>query len=316
MHETPVTDTQHHPIATLQVDVDPFWFISSLYERNTAPTPPDEPTIYQTALPIYLDRFREHGVRATFFIVGRDLEDERNLPVLERALNEGHELANHSLSHPTTLGTLPPADMAREIDGCAELLQARLGVRPLGFKAPAYGVTPAMLEHLARSGYVYDSSVHPSAAISLVKAVQRHVLRYRQSSVQFGNWRAALAPLSPYRPHPQDIYRTGDSPLVELPVSTAPWLRTPCHFSFVNAAGLWLFSLASGLWRLAGTSFVNYAFHAVDILDRGHVPARIADRPGLAKPTSAKLHDLDTILSRLTADFHVMTSIEAARVFG
>lgn len=302
------------PIATIQVDVDPFWFISSLY-RESRGSCIEERTIYQEAIPLYLARFKANGIRATFFIVGRDLEDKRNLAVIERILAEGHELANHSLHHCTTLGLLPEHEMRIEIDECAERMERLFGVRPLGFKAPAYGVTPAMLDYLAREGYEYDSSVHPSVAIPLVRAVQRYLLGYGEKSVQFGNWHAAFSSLTPYRPGAVNIYRPGGNGILELPVSTAPFLRTPCHFSFVNVGGMWLFYLAAALWRAAKSYFFNYAFHAVDILDENRVPPLIVQRPGLAKSTSAKMGDIDVILERLATRFNLMTSLDAARVF-
>jgi len=53
-----------------------------------------------------LDVLRDHGVRATFFLLGRNVEEapwcgdpKQARGIAERALKEGHVLGNHSYSH-------------------------------------------------------------------------------------------------------------------------------------------------------------------------------------------------------------------------
>ncbi len=291
--------------------MDPFWFIASVMGRPLV----EETTIYETALPLYLDMFREHGVKATFFIVGKDLEDKRNLPGVERILAAGHEVANHSYMHRTDLKRLPQQDMIFEIDRFVELLESNFGIRPKGFKSPAYGINPFILKHLQNQGYIYDSSVHPSIAVPLVKGVQRFWLRYKKGASEFGQWRAALAPQKPYFPDEEAIYRSGGMHLLEIPVSTMPVFRLPFHFSFVNIGGLGLYRLARAMGAMLGDRFLNYAFHAVDILDTSQIPGQLRKRPGVGKPTSAKLRDMAFILRDLRRHFRMGTTAETASLW-
>ncbi len=48
--------------------------------------------------PEILDTLKAHGARATFFILGKNIAGQE--AILKRTAEEGHELANHSWSHP------------------------------------------------------------------------------------------------------------------------------------------------------------------------------------------------------------------------
>lgn len=71
---------------------------------------PNEPFCTQL-----LDIFREQGIRATFFVVGRRVKEHPD--VVRRMLEDGHEVANHSQNH-YRLDTLPADQCRREINDC------------------------------------------------------------------------------------------------------------------------------------------------------------------------------------------------------
>lgn len=79
-----------------------------------------------------LDRF---DARATFFLIGE--RAEKNPHLVTEILARGHQIANHTYSHPSgTFWMAGPGRIAAEIDLCAELL--RTGPDRLGqfFRAP------------------------------------------------------------------------------------------------------------------------------------------------------------------------------------
>ncbi len=303
------------PVATVQVDMDPVWYIAKCFDAGATPGG-DARTIYELSVPLLLNAFAARGVKATFFIVGADVEDARNIPYLERIVAAGHELANHTYDHRIDFKRQPEDVLRRDVDRCAEILERRLGVRPLGFKAPAYAASPALFRHLEREGYLYDSSVHPNVAIPLVKAVQRLWLRYDQGRTEFGSLACLRAPLAAYRPDAADIYRPGGMGLWEIPVSTMPLVRAPFHFSFVNVAGMPLFRLGVALHHYLGPGMVNYAFHAVDVLDATMLPPLVHRRLGMKKPSRVKLRHMDAVLATLRAGYAVRTGVEIARDLG
>jgi peptidoglycan/xylan/chitin deacetylase (PgdA/CDA1 family) len=69
------------------------------------------------ATPDVLDTLARHGLRATFFLVGRNLQSPEGLALAERAHREGHRIGNHTFSHGTPFGALAwPADAIDEIE--------------------------------------------------------------------------------------------------------------------------------------------------------------------------------------------------------
>jgi peptidoglycan/xylan/chitin deacetylase (PgdA/CDA1 family) len=79
-----------------------------------------------------LDRFQ---ARATFFVIGKRAEEFPHL--LTEILARGHEIANHTYSHPSGMfWAAGPGRIAAEIDLCAELLRAAPDRPARFFRAP------------------------------------------------------------------------------------------------------------------------------------------------------------------------------------
>lgn len=74
---------------------------------------------YAVATPLLLDVLRDLGVKATFFYIGRDAEQYPELT--HRTQVEGHEIADHTYSHPN-LDQLSAAQVALEITKGAHVL--------------------------------------------------------------------------------------------------------------------------------------------------------------------------------------------------
>ena len=82
-----------------------------------------------------LDILRARGVKATFFVCGKNVE--RYPHIVRRIKAEGHSLGNHTHSHPF-LYLRSRRFMANEIDRTQEALQRVTGERPSIFRPP-YG---------------------------------------------------------------------------------------------------------------------------------------------------------------------------------
>lgn len=82
-----------------------------------------------------LDILRERGVRATFFVCGRNVE--RHPKVVHRIHSDGHTIGNHTWSHPY-LYFLSRNKIAEEIDRTQTTVQLAAGCTPRLFRPP-YG---------------------------------------------------------------------------------------------------------------------------------------------------------------------------------
>ena len=83
--------------------------------------------------PALLELLREHGVKATFFLVGR--EAERYPQLVERIVEEGHVLGNHSYSHPM-FDALTHTEQWVEVERTDEVLSTFDGRPKHGFRPP------------------------------------------------------------------------------------------------------------------------------------------------------------------------------------
>jgi peptidoglycan/xylan/chitin deacetylase (PgdA/CDA1 family) len=92
--------------------------------------------------PAVLAALHRHGIRATFFVVGRNAAAH---PSLVRAIaDEGHHLANHSWSHPD-LRHLPEAQVRDELQRTSELLEKATGRATTWFRAPGGDWAPVTM---------------------------------------------------------------------------------------------------------------------------------------------------------------------------
>lgn len=79
-----------------------------------------------------LDILSEYHVPATFFVIGENVE--RYPELLERALSEGHEIGNHTQTHP--LKNLSKEQMEEEISACEVTIGECIDRCPRLFRPP------------------------------------------------------------------------------------------------------------------------------------------------------------------------------------
>lgn len=101
-------------------------------EKLIAMTFDDGPS--KTTMVEVLDLLKQYDARATFFIIGKKLNED-TMPVLHRALAEGHELANHGFSH-LHMPELSEDEIVREYEDCQSIVRDRLGVEMYYFRPP------------------------------------------------------------------------------------------------------------------------------------------------------------------------------------
>jgi peptidoglycan-N-acetylglucosamine deacetylase len=256
--------------------------------------------VLERCLPRFLELFRELGVRATFFIIGRDLERDlsdagRGAALLKQALAEGHELANHSYSHAYDLSTWPKARISEDLKACDELLR-QLGVAVSGFRTPGYTHDANLLNVVADLGYRYDSSALPSPPyyIAKVGVMAWMALRGRRSHSLARGWRSFLGTLQPR--YMEDLR------LWEVPMSVSPYLRLPLIGTMLLAGPG---PLAARLRAVATKqTFFHLELHGLDLADSGddgtsgdgYAPELKALQPELQVPLTIRMDRLRSLL--------------------
>jgi cellulose synthase/poly-beta-1,6-N-acetylglucosamine synthase-like glycosyltransferase/peptidoglycan/xylan/chitin deacetylase (PgdA/CDA1 family)/spore germination protein YaaH len=83
--------------------------------------------------PKILDALKAKGVKATFLMIGEQAQD--NVGVMKRVLAEGHEIGNHTWSHPD-ISEISPVQVQLQLNLTERLFGSKLGVKPLYFRPP------------------------------------------------------------------------------------------------------------------------------------------------------------------------------------
>ncbi|MGI9086595.1 MAG: polysaccharide deacetylase family protein [Chthoniobacterales bacterium] len=85
--------------------------------------------------PKLLDLLAEHHMKATFFVIGQNAAEHPE--ILQRAVREGHEIGNHSWSHPN-LAKMSDEAVRRELQKTDDVIKQAIGARPKLMRPP-YG---------------------------------------------------------------------------------------------------------------------------------------------------------------------------------
>lgn len=101
--------------------------------------------------PRVLDMLQRHGVEATFFLIGE--RAERHPDLVQRMVNEGHLVGNHSYRHGGCFPLLSRRKMVEELRRTDEVLSGSTG-RPVTLFRPPFGVTnPTVAWVVKKFGY-------------------------------------------------------------------------------------------------------------------------------------------------------------------
>lgn len=104
--------------------------------------------------PVYtreiLDILREYNIRATFFVIGENVEKYPEL--VEQELAEGHEVGNHTYSH-CHLSEVVPEKIIREIEACEATVYQLCEYRTKLFRPPEGVLPEAIHDYTANADY-------------------------------------------------------------------------------------------------------------------------------------------------------------------
>jgi peptidoglycan/xylan/chitin deacetylase (PgdA/CDA1 family) len=96
-----------------------------------------------------LEILAEHNLRATFFMIGRHVE--RFPQIARRIVAGGHEIGNHSYSHPIYLYR-SPRETRRQVERAQAVIKETTGVQPKIARPPCGVRTPAYFAAARRLG--------------------------------------------------------------------------------------------------------------------------------------------------------------------
>lgn len=306
---------QFKPPAVIQLDCDGENALSSYYGTDRKKGT-DE--VFST-LSRFLDIFQKYKIKATLFVVGKDVEDDINRKIIIKAVEDGHELANHTYCHPSFFLNLKKSERVSQILMAQQVLQNRLGITAYGFRAPNFELDEELIEILSEIGFRYDSSMLPTFLSPVLRRVKKGINSFTNSSMTesgyLGRASFCFAPRHMFLPSKEVVWKENknilrNSDIFEVPVITSPYLKIPCHASYAMAYPK---ALRYGIteWTLKWYEKIKYplvyVFHLCDLCEPQfmHIPesrwyGKFEDR----------LRFVEWVCEQISSTFCCMTTLE------
>ncbi|HEU4428830.1 MAG TPA: polysaccharide deacetylase family protein, partial [Myxococcota bacterium] len=208
------------------------------------------------------------------------------------------------------------AEIASELARAEDAIERATGSHTTGFRGPGYSLSRDVLEELALRGYRYDAStlptwIGPAARAYYFMTAKLDDRQREDRAALFGGVSDAFQPITPYR------WQLQSGSLLEIPVTTLPWARTPIHLSYVlflagrsRALALSYFRVALATCRAAGVA-PSILLHPLDFLGAEDVSA-LSFFPGMQLAGARKRDVVDEALGLLSAKFRVVSMGEHA----
>lgn len=269
------------------------------------------PSFLDVAIPHILECCEDLNLVISFFVVGQDAALDKNGRVLSDLGSTRHEIGNHSFHHEPWLHLKSPEEIHAELSAAHRAIADATGREPKGFRGPGYSISVGTLESLIELGYQYDCSTLPTFIGPLARFFYLRRGRFDAEDLElrarlFGTFTEVLQPIKPYR----WISESGQS-LVEVPVTTMPFLRLPIHLSYLMFLCQYSPRIARGYLRLAlllcrqaGVQ-PSVLLHSHDFLGGDDVP-ELRFFPSMRVPGARKRYLVRTFLRQLLADHDVV----------
>ena len=163
--------------------------------------------VLQEGMPILLNIYNEFNIKSTFYFTGYIAKLFPD--VVKMIIKDGHEVGSHGKSHLPENGfdVMPFEKQKRHLEETKKLLEDISGQEVISFRAPSLRVNNETARALIETGHKIDSSV----------ASQRFDFFLSFGGTNKLKW--FTSPRLPYRVEENNIFKKGNSDLVEIPLS-------------------------------------------------------------------------------------------------
>ncbi|MBK7172720.1 MAG: polysaccharide deacetylase family protein [Bacteroidales bacterium] len=303
------------PLASISLDLDNQWSYMKIHGDEGWDS---YPSYFQIFVPHILDVLDELNLKITFFIVGKDTENENNVKYIKMITDRGHELGNHSYHHESWLQTYSYEKIEKEIIMAEEAIYAATGHKTIGFRGPGFSWSFDLLEVICKRGYLYDASTLPTwlGPLARMYYFSKSDLPAEERKARkelFGKFSDGLRPNKPYFHKLKEGRK-----ILEIPVTTIPVLRIPFHLSYLvylNGMSpllmkIYLF-LAIALCKLTGTR-PSYLLHPLDLIG-GDKVKELAFFPGMNLASDTKVSVFKYAIKQLQKHFNLVNMSEFSK---
>ena len=278
------------------------------------------PSYFDIFIPHVLNVLDELNLKITFFIVGKDTENEDNRKYLKMITDRGHEVGNHSYHHESWLQTYSFDKIEKEIINAEEAIESVTGQKPKGFRGPGFSWSQDLLKVLESRGYLYDASTLPTYLGPLARAyyfaksdLSKEEKRSRKEL--FGKFSEGFRKLKPYK------WDLGEGKtIMEIPVTTMPVFKLPFHLSYLIYLGnismalmkLYL-NIAIILCKLTKTP-ISFLLHPLDLIGGDQI-TQLTFFPGMNVESSRKVKIFNQVIQTIRRHYGLVKISEYYKIF-
>jgi peptidoglycan/xylan/chitin deacetylase (PgdA/CDA1 family) len=229
----------------IQIDCDDFWIYqqddSLRFNQNK------KFDIFEESIKNILEHLSLHNLTATFFVVGRDIEINKNaINVIKYILKLGHDVGNHTFNHSRNYHNLTQNDAKLEIINNHEIIRKVFNHNCTKFRAPGYNFRNDQITTLEILGYKFEDSTWPSRIVPLLNLYFRVLAR--SSKRIYNRWQSG----------------TQENNVLNFrKIMVIRWLKLPFHVTFFDLYPKFIIKFILKLKLIDGEIFL---IHAKDYL--------------------------------------------------
>ena len=109
-----------------------------------------------------LNYIKNKGGKISIFVIGSDLLRPVIKQYVRKWAEDGHEIGNHTWSHPVNFGNLTKSEIDKELSLTENIILETIGENSTGFISPSWSSSKTTFNSLIEQGFTYDHSVMPS----------------------------------------------------------------------------------------------------------------------------------------------------------
>ena len=221
--------------------------------------------VLNEGMPLLLDLYQRYNIKSTFFITGYIAQ---KFPEIVKMIAEaGHEIGSHSLTHKIE-DSIEISNYKKQyylLSESKKILEDMSGKEVIAFRSPALRVNSHTAKALQDSGYKIDSSI----------ASQRFDLFFSFGALRKLKW--LTCPRLPYRTDKNNMFKKGDSDLIEVPISATllPYIGTTMRiFPNITKAQHNLLHIENSI----NSKPIVFDIHPNELIDESHLERKITRR--------------------------------------
>jgi peptidoglycan/xylan/chitin deacetylase (PgdA/CDA1 family) len=280
--------------------------LDSLGEAYGFPDNYKDPSFFEIA-----DRFMmiadKYDFRYTIFVIGKDLLKPENQNKVKEWASKGHEIGNHSWSHPLNLGAMKKSEIQEEVQKAHEIIKNTINIEPKGFIAPGWSTSRKLMEVLIAMNYLYDTSVFPSIVLYpfLLKMFLNHIGDRRLLKIFH---RSDLLYFL-YKKRHINRQKAGNGEIIEMPLPTNKYRIACWHtLAFMIDIKYFLMIMRS---CLKDVQAFYYLVHPADLASQDDLdPKRKIHLERLSHPLQMKLELFEKAIKEILADGRKIVTLE------